>query len=156
MLDNNDVLRRLRFALDFSDARMVAVFALGGVELSELRARALVGREGEQGAEECTEALLGAFLDGLIVDRRGPRAGPPMAPMPLTNNEILKKIRIALVLKDVEICEILAAGGHTMGTTELSALFRKPDNRHYRLCGDQVLRKFLYGLTLRLRPGAAG
>ena len=64
----------------------------------------------------------------------------------LTNNDILKKIRVALSLKDDEILEILKLSDFEMSKSELSALFRREDHIHYRECGDQVLRKFLNGL----------
>ncbi len=69
----------------------------------------------------------------------------------MTNNDILKKIRIALSLKDFEILEILELSDFTMTKTELSALFRKEDHPNYQECGDQVLRKFLNGLITKKR-----
>ncbi|WP_081653350.1 DUF1456 family protein [Bacteriovorax sp. DB6_IX] len=69
--------------------------------------------------------------------------------MALTNNDILKKIRIALSLKDFEIIEILKLSEFEMSKAELSALFRKEDHPNYKECGDQVLRKFLNGLIVK-------
>lgn len=69
----------------------------------------------------------------------------------LTNNDIFKKIRIALSLKDDEIIEILKLSDFEMSKSELSALFRKEDHPHFRECGDQVLRKFLNGLITKKR-----
>lgn len=71
--------------------------------------------------------------------------------MALTNNDILKKIRIALSLKDFEIIEILKLSEFEMSKAELSALFRKEDHPNYKECGDQVLRKFLNGLIVKKR-----
>jgi uncharacterized protein YehS (DUF1456 family) len=158
-MNNNDILRRLRFALDLSDPRLAEIFALGGIELTPLQARARLGREEDEGAVFCENAELEGFLDGLIVERRGPPPqgrGPSPWPMPLTNNEVLKKLRIALKLRNDDILEMLAAGGQPMGKAELSAIMRRPDHRHFRLCGDQALRKFLAGLSQRLRPDVAG
>ncbi len=69
----------------------------------------------------------------------------------MTNNDIFKKIRIALSLKDYDILEILALSDFKMTKTELSALFRKEDHPNYKECGDQVLRKFLNGLIIKKR-----
>jgi uncharacterized protein YehS (DUF1456 family) len=69
----------------------------------------------------------------------------------MTNNDILKKIRVALSLKDYEILEILELSDFKMTKTELSALFRKEDHPNYKECGDQVLRKFLNGLITKNR-----
>lgn len=69
----------------------------------------------------------------------------------MTNNDILKKIRVALALKDTDIIEILKFENFEMSKTELSALFRKEDHPNYQECGDQVLRKFLNGLITKMR-----
>lgn len=69
----------------------------------------------------------------------------------MTNNDILKKLRIALSLKDFEIIEILKLVDFDMTKSELSALFRKDDHPNYKECGDQVLRKFLNGLIIKNR-----
>jgi uncharacterized protein YehS (DUF1456 family) len=64
----------------------------------------------------------------------------------LTNNDILKKIRVALELKDEDIIEILKLSDFEVTKSELNALFRKPDHPNYKQCGDQLLRNFLNGL----------
>ncbi|MBL7889160.1 MAG: DUF1456 family protein [Bacteroidia bacterium] len=64
----------------------------------------------------------------------------------LTNNDILKKIRVALELKDEDIIKILKLSEFEMTKSELNALFRKPDHPNYKECGDQLLRNFLNGL----------
>jgi len=69
----------------------------------------------------------------------------------MTNNDILKKLRVALYLKDTDILEILKLTDFTMTKTELSALFRKEDHPNYIECGDQILRHFLNGLILKMR-----
>ena len=154
-MNNNDTLRRIRYAFDLPDAQMVAVFGLGGQTVTEEEARTFMGSEDDEDAVYCTDAIFGCFLDGLIIDRRGPPpAGRPAPPssQELTNNTKLKKLRIALNLQEDAMLATLKAGGHPMSSGELTALFRKPQHKHYRECGDQVLRKFLDGLTERLRP----
>ena len=157
-MHNNDVLRSLRFALNLDDSAVARLAGLGGVALTEEEAWARTGREGEFGAVACQDEALGAFLDGLVLERRGPpdptRQTPP--PAPLSNNEILKKLRIALELRTEDMLTIAEAGGQKLSSTELSALLRKPGHKHYRECGNQLLRRFLRGLTLRLRPVVAG
>ena len=69
----------------------------------------------------------------------------------MNNNDILKKIRVALSLKDFEIIEILKLSDFEMSKSELTALFRKEDHPNYKECGDQVLRKFLNGLITKNR-----
>ena len=69
----------------------------------------------------------------------------------MTNNDVLKKLRIALKLKDTDILEILKLSGFEISNTELNAFFRKKDHRNYMECGDQVLRRFLDGLIIKMR-----
>ena len=72
-------------------------------------------------------------------------------PFPMVNNDILKKLRIALKLKDTDILEILKLAGMELSVSELNAFFRTPDHRNYKECGDQVLRRFLDGLIIKMR-----
>ena len=69
----------------------------------------------------------------------------------MTNNDILKKLRIALELKDTDIIEILKLADFEISKAELSAFFRNADHRNYKECGDQILRNFLNGLIIRNR-----
>ena len=69
----------------------------------------------------------------------------------LTNNDIMKKLRVALKLRDTDILEVLKLADFEISATELSAFFRREDHEHYRPCGDQVLRRFLDGLIVRNR-----
>ncbi len=69
----------------------------------------------------------------------------------LTNNDILKKLRIALQLQESDILEILSLAHFDLSHSELRALFRSPEHRNFKECGDQILRKFLDGLIIRNR-----
>ena len=69
----------------------------------------------------------------------------------LSNSEVLRKIRIALELKDTDIIDIMALADFNVSKAELSALFRKSDHRNYKECGNQFLRNLLIGLTLKYR-----
>ncbi len=69
----------------------------------------------------------------------------------LTNNDIFKKLRVALKLKDDDIIEILNLVDYKISKTELSAVFRNEDHPNYVKCGDQLLRNFLNGLIIYKR-----
>lgn len=71
--------------------------------------------------------------------------------MALTNNDILKKLRVALAYKDEDIVEVMKLVDFEVSKSELSALFRKEDHDKYMECGDQFLRNFLNGLVIKLR-----
>ena len=69
----------------------------------------------------------------------------------MTNNDVLKKLRVALSLRDTDILDILKLVDFRMSKSELSAVFRKEDHPKYVECGDQFLRNFLNGLVIHLR-----
>lgn len=71
--------------------------------------------------------------------------------MALTNNDIIKKLRVALKLRDTDIIDILKLVDYEISKTELSAFFRAEDHEHYRPLKDQILRNFLNGLVIHKR-----
>ncbi len=154
---NNLVLRRLRYALDLTEAGMKAIFGHAGHEADEPTIRRLLLADGHPEALECSDGVLTSFLDGLVIERRGPRDGQPPGKTPpgderLTNNLILKKLRVALELREETLHEIMEAASFPISRSQLSALLRKPGSRQYVACGDQLLRNFLMGLCKLNRP----
>lgn len=158
-MTNNDILRRLRFALDLPDQKAVALFSMDpatATTLSAAQYQSRLCKETEDGFHSCSDAELRAFLDGLIVSKRGLRehGTAPAAVEPgarLSKNDILKKLRIAMGYREQEMLEVLKLGGVELSKSELGALFRGPQHKHFRTAGDQVVRAFLRGLTSRLR-----
>lgn len=152
---NNDVLRAIRYMLDLSDAKVVEFVHLAEPDFPLARedVQAFLKKDDEPGYAECSNRVLALFLDGLVLHRRGrDESQPPRAPEKrVTNNVVLKKLRVAFELKDVDMHQILADAGFPISKPELSALFRQPEHKNFRLCGDQLLRNFLKGLTMRLR-----
>ena len=69
----------------------------------------------------------------------------------MSNNDVLKKLRVALKLRDSDIVEILSLVDFKVTTTELSAFFRAEDHPNFKPCGDQILRNFLNGLVIYTR-----
>jgi uncharacterized protein YehS (DUF1456 family) len=152
---NNDILRRFRYALNISDVTMLEIFALSGHAIEPSMLADLLKKEDEKGFVECSSEVMTFFLDGLIVQKRGKTEAKPgqaiRADSPLTNNAILKKLRIALEFKEEDMLETLKLGGMEISKSELSALFRKKGHKHYKECGDQFLRTFLKGLAVHQR-----
>lgn len=151
MANNNDVIRSLRYALDLPDAAIGQMIVLAGREADPDALARMVLNEDEAGYLDCDDATLAAFLDGLIIHLRGAREEPPAPMKRLNNNIIFKKIRIAFDLKEDDVLEIIRQAEFEISRPELSAIFRSPDNKNYRQCGDQLLRYFLKGLNIRLR-----
>lgn len=157
-MTNNDILRRFRYALDISNPAMIEIFRLSGHAIEPPALIDLLRKEDDPGFVECGDTLLDLFLDGLIVQKRGPREPAPgqqiAAHTLLTNNIILRKLRIALELKEDDMIALMRLAGVVISKSELSALFRNQGQKNYKECGDQFLRNFLKGLTLRHRGSA--
>ena len=152
---NNDVLRSIRYMLDLSDAKVVEITRLADADFAIDKAdvQAYLKKEDDEGYAECSNAVLAHFLDGLVFHYRGSNGDQPPRPVEkrVTNNVVLKKLRVAFELKDVDMHQCFEDAGFPVSKPELSALFRQPDHKNFRLCGDQLLRNFLKGLTLRVR-----
>lgn len=150
-MTNNDILRRMRYALHLNNQAIIRLFTLGGHPLGAEDLNIFLKDDEDPDFIECPDILFSAFLNGLILDRRGPRDSESGPEERLNNNLILRKIRIALELKDTDLVKILHVGGLEVSKTELSALFRKPGHRNFMRCKDQFLRKFLTGLAASTR-----
>ncbi|HQW58631.1 MAG: DUF1456 family protein [Thermomonas sp.] len=152
---NNDVLRSIRYMLDLSDNKVIEVIQLAdpGFAIDKDDVRAFLLREDEPGYQACTDRVMAHFLDGLVIHRRGRDESLPPRPVEkrINNNVVLKKLRVAFQLTDVDMHKAFADAGFPVSRPELSALFRQPGHKNFRLCGDQLLRNFLKGLTLRVR-----
>lgn len=151
-MKNNDILRRLRYTFDFGDHDMIKLFSSGGHETTRAEVSNWLKKEEDEDFQELYDKELAAFLNGFINKKRGKREGPQPSPeKSLNNNTILRKLKIALNLKDHDILELLELADFPFGKHELSALFRKPTQSQYRPCKDQVLRNFLKGLQMQYR-----
>ncbi len=165
-------MRRLRYALRCDDAQTSRFIQLGGGTTTTAQAARFRAKETEDEFTPCDAEVVAQFLDGLILEKRGPKqSNEPTTTNPwpdrsknkqaaaatpekmeaeqMDNNVVLKQLRIALSLRSDDVHAILVDGGSAMSASEAGALFRKPDARNYRKCGDQVLRQFIAGLVKR-------
>ncbi len=113
----------------------------------------MLRKDDEPGFAECSDELLAHFLDGLVTFKRGKDDSRPAQPieLPISNNLVLKKLRVAFELKEDDMHAIMHSVDCPVSKPEMSALFRKAGHSNYRSCGDQFLRNFLKGLALRER-----
>lgn len=150
---NNDILRSIRDALDLDDATMIQIFREAGREVGQSAISAFLKTKEQDDYIPCSNPIMGFFLDGLIIHKRGRQEGRPTpAENPiaeLTNNTILKKLRIALDLKEDDMIDIFNLAGITISKHEMTALFRKQGHKHYKECNDRFLLGFIKGLGLR-------
>ena len=151
-MNNNDVLRRLRYTFDLKELAIVDIFASAEETVAQEQVTAWLKKEDDAGYEEMADVDMAIFLNGFINTKRGKREGPQPEPEKrLTNNAIFMKLRIALNLQAEEILDIMSLAEFNLSKHELSSFFRKPDNRHYCECKDQILRNFLMGLQKHYR-----
>lgn len=172
-MDNNDILIRLRYALDIKDTDMVEIFKLGGIAVrKEELQRMLLKSENNSNIDsddelitaddrmECDNHMLESFLNGFIVFKRGKQELKPGEPEKqvfvikdnkAVNNVMLKKVKIALSLTSKDMLDIFEDAGVKLSNGELSAVLRKEGQRNYRECGDRYARNFLKGLAIRYR-----
>ena len=152
---NNDVMRSIRYMLDLGDGKIVEIIKLSDADfaIEKEDVQSFLKKDGDEGYVECSDRVLAHFLDGLVFHYRGKNESLPPRPVEkrITNNLVLKKLRVAFELKDADMHQAFVDAGFPVSKPELSALFRQPDHKNFRACGDQLLRNFLKGLTLRLR-----
>lgn len=155
-MTNNDVLRRVRYALRINDKTMLKIFKLGGLTISEEELAALLSKPEDENFKNCKNKVLDAFLSGLIIYKRGPQPeGTKQIEISNNakniNNHILRKLKIALEFKSDDMLEAFKLGGSIISESELSALFRRPDHKNYREAGDKYIRVFIKGITVMFR-----
>ncbi len=154
-MTNNDILRRLRYILNIKDTKIRKILSLANYHIPLPRVVSWLKKEDSEDFSKCSDKDLMAFLDGLIIEKRGEKddSNNPKAqaqtPIRLNNNLIFLKLKIAFNLKSDDVLELLRVAGYKISSSELSAFFRKKNHRHYRVCKDQIMRKFLKGLQLK-------
>lgn len=152
-MNNNNILRRVRYILDLKDNQITKIFKHVGVEASEQQVNRWLKRDDEAGFEPLNDDALIDFLDALIIEKRGRKddGSTVRAKQKLDNNLILMKLKIAFNLKAEDSLAIFELADFEISKHELSALFRKKGHKHYRVCQNQMLRKFMKGLQIKYR-----
>ena len=118
--------------------------------VSPLDLFAWMKQEKFEGFKPMPDQSLAALLNGLIAAKRGLKDGViPEHESELNNNLILRKMKIALNLKDQDIVDIFRVANMRVSKSEINAFFRDPKSPDFRWCKDQFLRNFLQGLVLQ-------
>ncbi|EOX3354378.1 DUF1456 family protein [Vibrio cholerae] len=150
-MTNNDVLRHVSYTFELNDQVMSHIFSLADFVVLDEQVSCWLKNEEEPSFVDLSDRELALFLNGFINFKRGKRDGEaPRTEEKISNNIVFQKLRIALNLRAEDILEILQLADFCLSKHELSAFFRKPDNKHYRECKDQVLKSFLLGLESQL------
>lgn len=154
IINNNDILRRVRYIFDFSDPLMLSIFKLGGYEGNKAELLTWLAHEEDPEFVLCEDEKLARFLNGLIIKNRGTKGDSDEIPEPETlmnNNIVLRKLKIALNLQADDFLKMLRLNDFVVSKHEFSALFRRPDHKNYRKCLDQFLRNVLDGMEKHYR-----
>ena len=149
-MTTNEILKKLQSILDADETQMHQIFELSGYTLPLARVHGYLSSEGDKEFLDCGYEALGHFLDGLIIYKRGPsdKKSDSDEVVALDNNLILKKLRIAYELKEVDLYAIFHAVEIDISKSELNALFRKVGHKNYRACPNSILELFLDGLEV--------
>lgn len=154
-MNNNDILRRLRYTFDYSDTKMIGVFRHADLAVTRVQLSSWMKKEEDPEYIAIPDLEMATFLNGLIIEKRGRQEGAqPIPERRLTNNIVFRKLKIALNFTAEDILEVLSLAGVSVSKHELSALFRKQGHQNFRECKDQVMRNFLSGLQMKLRGKA--
>ena len=152
-MNNNDVLRRVRYAFDLSDSDVISTYAQADYTVTREQISSWVKRDDAPEVVRTDDVELAALQNGFTNVKRGKRDGAqPASETELSNNAIFMKLKIALNLQAEAVLELLALADFELSKHELSAFFRKQGHKHHRQCKDQVLRMFLKGMVLKYRP----
>jgi len=148
LMQTNDILFKIKTALSLENAQIIEAYKLTDFSMSEARLVSIMKRRQDKGFEEATFEELGVFLDGLVLLKRGPsdKIANEDEVVELTNNLILKKIRVAMELKEPELVILFALAGITLTKRQIGSLFRKEGTKNFKACPDALLNAFLEGL----------
>ena len=151
-MNNNDIIRKIRYIFDYNDSTMLKIFKSTGLEVSIEQLSNWLKKDEDEDFVGIYDKDLASFLNGFINEKRGKREGEqPKPEKTLTNNIILRKLKIAMNLQSEDILNLLKLADIKFSKHELSAFFRKPSQKQFRMCKDQFLRNFLLGLQLKNR-----
>ena len=151
-MTNNDILRRIRYTFSLNDTKMINIFAQADLNVTREQISDWLKKDDDPAFQAITDVLFATFLNGLINQNRGKKEGvQPEPEKKLNNNIILRKLKIALDLKNEDVIELMKLAEFELSKHELSALFRKQGHKHYRECKDQILRNFLKGIQVKYR-----
>jgi uncharacterized protein YehS (DUF1456 family) len=152
-MNNNDIMRRIRYTFDFNDSKMIEIFGLADYEVTRSQISDWLKKEDDPAYQNLDDQHLAIFLNGFINEKRGKKEGEqPETEKRLNNNLIFRKIKIALNLKDDEIVDLFKLVDMRISKSEIGAFFRNPNQEKYRLCNDQFLRNFLQGMQAKYKP----
>lgn len=151
-MDNNDILKRLRYTFDYEDSKMISIFELADYPVKRSELSRWLKKTDDSSYMDLPDKILATFLNGFIAEKRGKREGKqPVSEEKLNNNIILRKLKIALNLKAEDVQNLFELIGKSISPHELSSFLRNADHEKYRFCNDQYLRNFVSGIQQKYK-----
>ncbi|EAP91965.1 DUF1456 family protein [Vibrio splendidus] len=152
-MTNNEILRRIQHALNLKNAQIIKAIEQADVTVAHDQVINWLKDDNDKSCSTMKDKELAVFLNGFINLKRGKKEGvQPKPEVALTNNMIFMKLRIALNMKAEDVLDILEVVGISLSKYEIGAYFRKPENKNYKVCEDQLLCDFLNGVQFTNRP----
>ncbi|MEZ8928849.1 MULTISPECIES: DUF1456 family protein [unclassified Vibrio] len=152
-MTNNEILRRIQHALNLKNAQIIKAIEQADVTVAHDQVINWLKDDNDKSCSKMKDKELAVFLNGFINIKRGKKEGvQPKPEVSLTNNMIFMKLRIALNMKAEDVLDILEVVGISLSKYEIGAYFRKPENKNYKVCEDQLLCDFLNGVQFTNRP----
>lgn len=163
-MNNNDVVRRIRFIYNIKNADMIKIFELGGLTINKDQYQDIMTMQEPDTPrdEKLSRRDLEKFMNGLIISQRGVKKdedGQPVEPDYSMqrdndiNNVVIKKLKIAMTYSNEDLIEFWEAAGFKVSKGEVGAMLRRKGHPKYLVAGDQFMRKLLGGLAITFRDG---
>jgi len=148
IINTNEILYRIQKALNLTTEEMLEAYKLEDYKMEASHLESLLKRRLDDGFTVASYEELGVFLDGFVTLKRGPspKKTNDDEVVELTNNLILKKLRIAMELKEAETEIIFGLADIELSKQQLASLFRKESHKNFKACSDELLMAFLDGL----------
>lgn len=156
----NDIFRKITQSLLLDTAQMQALFAHSNIDLSDKDVANLLKTDYQPNFEAMPEYILIIFLNNLIDQERGKKADAVEEVIEkharISNNDVLKKLRIAFVLHEQDLRDALKLVTIELTKSDLAALFRKAGHEQYKACDDDLVLDFIEGIGMLLQQKKAG
>jgi len=164
-MNNNDIVRRIRFIFNIKNADMIKIFELGGLKMTKEQYQDIMTKQEPDTPrdEKLSRHDLEVFMNGLIISQRGVKKdedGNPIEPDYSMqrdndiNNVVIKKLKIAMTYSNEDLLDFWTADGFTVTKGEVSAMLRRKGHPKYLVVGDQFMRKLLAGMAITFRDNA--
>ena len=164
-MNNNDIVRRIRFIFNIKNADMIKIFELGGLKMTKEQYQDIMTKQERDTPrdEKLSRHDLEVFMNGLIISQRGVKKdedGNPIEPDYSMkrdndiNNVVIKKLKIAMTYSNEDLLDFWTADGFTVTKGEVGAMLRRKGHPKYLVVGDQFMRKLLAGMAITFRDNA--